>query len=123
MATRRISTPDGMEESHKGRSNRATGNDDYSVLGRGHGFGPETSGAGRGGARGDRAAESAPKTSKRNYGRLADEPGKEAGESLVNDAYTRGSMTKEGYGSRSRSMESSKKRKPGADSFDEDLKH
>jgi hypothetical protein len=107
-------TGDGLEDAHKGRSNRATGEDDASDLGRGHGFGPKSSGPGHdardsaSSARDD--AEEA--DAARDYGRLAasrEGRGPETGPGLENEVYPRGSVGKQGYGRRSRAYESTKK--------------
>jgi hypothetical protein len=99
----------GLAETHRGRSNRATGQDDSSMLGRGHGFGPKTSGAGRARPRRDETPEV--KMPTRNYGRLAESlsSGKPGERTMESERYTRGSMVKGGYGDRSRSMETTRK--------------
>ncbi|MGE4063486.1 MAG: hypothetical protein AB7E79_08965 [Rhodospirillaceae bacterium] len=113
---------DGNEERTRGRSNRKTGYDDNSMLGRGHGFGPETS-------RGMRRPRRDEEMPNRNYGRIADERGSaresrgpETSHYLEDDTYTRGSMSHQGYGSRSRSMEATRgPRSRARDEFDDDL--
>jgi hypothetical protein len=112
---------DGNEDHRRGRSNRKTGFDDNSMLGRGHGFGPESSR----GLRRPRRADEGPLN--RNYARVADERdnresrGPETSRYLEDDAYTRGSVP-QGFGSRSRSMEATRRRtNPVRDEFDDDL--
>jgi hypothetical protein len=114
---------DGNEDHRRGRSNRRTGFDDNSMLGRGHGFGPEAS---RGIRRPERRADD---PLNRNYGRVADERmgysresrGPETSHYLEEDIYTRGSVTS-GFGSRSRSMEATRRpRSRARDEFDDDL--
>src|SRR3954471_24479098 len=102
MPKRPINTPDGLEDSHKGRSNRATGNDDYSVLGRGHGFGPKNSGRGRDQPVPKQNAEHR-EPPDRNFGRVAADRGD--ARPMEDEAHPRGSVARAGYGSRSRSME------------------
>lgn len=124
---------DGNEDYRRGRSNRRTGYDDTSMLGRGHGFGPEAS---RGPRRPPRRDEG---PLNRNYARLADEHqndrwretresrGPETSHYLEDDTYARGRVGRSGYGSRSRSMEATRRRRvdksgaPVHDEFDDDL--
>jgi hypothetical protein len=108
---------DGWEDHRRGRSNRAAGQDDNSSLGRGHGFGPQASRGLRPGARpgANQDPRRADDGHDRNYGRLADDG------SLEEDRYTRGQMNAN-MGSRSRSLESRRRRPPTRDRFDDDLK-
>jgi hypothetical protein len=122
---------DGLEDAYGGRSRRRRGFDDDSMLGRGHPFGPETSGrrrddmAPRRLVRGDDHDRGLPD---RDFGRLANSRegrGMETGEPLEREVYPRGSMSRQGYGSRSRSQESRQHRGPDRDrmgrDFDDDL--
>src|SRR5688572_12694871 len=114
---------DGHEDYRRGRSNRKTGADDTSMLGRGHGFGPESS-------RGLRRPRRRDEELNRNYARVADERtgssresrGPETSRYLEEDVYTRGSSGHDGFGSRSRSMEATRRpRSRARDEFDDDL--
>lgn len=109
---------DGLDEAHAPRSNRRTGRDDRSMLGRGHGFGPHSSGRGRDNRAGlDVIPGEDPPP--RNYGRVAGSaPGRPM---LEEDRYPYGSVKNEGYGSRGRGREG-RRRAPGHDRFDGDLK-
>lgn len=114
---------DGFDEPHAPRSNRARGQDDRSVLGRGHGFGPRSSGPGRGRRddmrfAGDRPDEN-PRAA-RDYGRIASHPGRRG--ALRDDDYDFGSTAHEGYGSRSRSFEGRRRPVEDAKDFDRDLR-
>ena len=99
----------GLAETPRGRSTRATGSDDNSMVGRGHGYGPKTSGAGRG--KTVKPAQKKIETS-RNYARLAEGLATK-GRHMEEATYAPGSMLATGYGSRGRSMETTKKPKGG----------
>ena len=96
-----------MDDVHQGRSNRATGHDDYSNLGRGHGFGPKMSTHGMDVFQGGRARENVEHDPRRDFSRNANS--RQRGE-LEQDEYPRGSSAQQGYGSRSRSYESRRRR-------------
>jgi hypothetical protein len=115
---------DGFEDRWRGRANRRAGADDESMLGRGHGFGPESNRGPRQRPRG----ESGPLN--RNYARVADERrdgtresrGPETSHYLEDDTFSFGRGGHQGYGSRSRSMEATRRpRSRPRDEFDDDL--
>jgi hypothetical protein len=114
-------TDDGLEDSHKGRSNRVSGRDDHSMLGRGHGFGPHTSGRGRDNRTPPDGQGPDVEPRPRNYGRIANTRPGDDGPLMQNESYPPGSMTHAGYGRRSRSMESSTRPSRRAREFDDDL--
>src|SRR5438105_5030947 len=110
---------DGFDEARAPRANRKRGADDRSMLGRGHGFGPHSSGRGRD-MRTDAADRDQPDQGlERNYARVANQPGAGAPRTLEEEQYPRGSMKNAGYGRRSRSMES-RKRPVREGDFDKD---